>query len=233
MMDASEFYLGEKYSVQWWVGALLRLRRTAREANYFTLRWESNLEFEFSKYFGLEGTSARAKKLVTALEIVQLLEATPEKRAERLKVSTDSAKYWRMVEKWNERIQGDIGDNRDRWDHYYIQALQHLRNELRISVGLPAIFPLYGDGLQDGPEPEESRVRELALRIRAWSNLSGDKKCHTKSFAKMLFNPGQRADPLEQELQTEIRALRKHYAPKVWSRLTSRYRAKPHDSQVG
>jgi hypothetical protein len=208
-MNESTLYLGKKYSVQWWVGALLRLRRTAREANYFTLRWESNLEFEFSKHFGLEGTSASAKKLVRTLQIVQLIEATPEEREKRCRESKDAARRWKEVQNWNIKFS-------ESWDYYYCEALLHLRNELAIA--------------RDDREPEESSVRELAVRIKAWSNLNVDKKCHTNAFGKLLFNPGQRADPLEQKLQTEIRALRKHYAPSVWSRLTSRYRAKAHDS---
>lgn len=214
-MNESTFYLGEKYSVQWWVRALLRLRRTAREANYLTLRWESNLELEFSKYFGIEGSVSSAKKLAKVLEIVRLWEATPEEREKRCRENKDAARRWKEVQKWHSKFSGTLPDGRDIWDHFYITALAHLENALRSA--------------RDDRDPEESSVRDLAMRLRVWMDLY--EKFKSKAFEELMLNPGRPSDRMEMMIQKEITKLRdKPSLQPVWSRLSRRYRAQAHDS---
>lgn len=199
------FGAGKRYSVEWWVNVLRRLRLTARQPGYDQLRWELPLEIEFSKYFALEGTNSRAKNLGRAMRIIELIEATPEEREKRCQKSKDAKRCWKQFETWHLKFSGTLPDGRDSWDQFYLTALGHLRNQSR------------------GDEPAESEVRALAMRIRAWNDLSSRKEFQTKSLGELLFNPGPLDSPFEIRIQKEIAYLRKHHQP-VWSRQTRRYR---------
>ena len=195
--NISDYRGGKRYSVQWWVSFLLRLRRTAKLPDYSKLRWESPLELQFSEYFALKGDVSRAKNLVQAFEIIRLIEASPKERAARCQKSPHDRKLVAKMQAWNKKPF--------RWEDSYIAALDYLCNA------------------HVGVEPAEAEVRELAIRVRAWSDLVSTGRYEPEDFNVFVFSPAPRDSRFERVIQAEIAKLRKDFQP-TWSRLTRRHR---------